>query len=207
MRWETWSLFVVMETMLCLTPGPAVLLVLSQALARGARKSVWSSCGILAANAIYFVLSATSVGALLAASPRLFLALKWLGAAYLIYLGASAFFGKTAVVAAPEAGSPEAKGGRSFLNGLILQLSNPKALVFFTALLPQFIDPHRSVTLQVGILGVTSIVVEFFVLLTYGIIAGKASRFAREPRFATITNRIAGALLAGAGTGLATLGR
>jgi homoserine/homoserine lactone efflux protein len=207
MRWETWSVFVVMETVLCLTPGPAVLLVLSQALARGARKSVWSSCGILAANGLYFLLSATGVGALLAASPRLFLVIKWVGAAYLIYLGVSAFFGKASVLAVPEPGSAGATGGRSFLNGLILQLSNPKALVFFTALLPQFIDPLRPVALQVAILGVTSIVVEFCVLLTYGIIAGKASRFAREPRFATITNRIAGALLAGAGTGLATLGR
>ena len=125
MRWETWSVFVVMETVLCLTPGPAVLLVLSQALARGARKSVWSSCGILAANGIYFLLSATGVGALLAASPRLFLVIKWVGAAYLIYLGASAFFGKTSVLASPEPGSAEATGGRSFLNGLILQISNP----------------------------------------------------------------------------------
>src|ERR1700690_368249 len=102
MNWETWSVFVVMETVLCVTPGPAVLLVLSQALARGARKSVFASLGILAANAFYFLLSAPGGGVLLAGSHNLFLGIKWMGAAYLIYLGVSSFFGKHSIVPMPE---------------------------------------------------------------------------------------------------------
>lgn len=207
MKWETWWVFVVMETVLCVTPGPAVLLVLSQALARGARKSVLATCGILAANAFYFLLSATGVGAVLAASHNLFLAIKWIGAAYLIYLGVSSFFGKHSIVPMPERGSSEISNPRSFANGFILQIANPKALLFFTALLPQFINPRQPVALQVAILGGTSMVVEFFILLGYGILAGKASEIARQPRFATVTNRIAGVLLAGAGAGLAALDR
>ena len=207
MNWETWSVFVVMEAVLCVTPGPAVLLVLSQALARGARKSVFASFGILAANAFYFLLSATGVGVLLAASHHLFLAIKWMGAAYLIYLGISSFFGKHSIVPMPETAAPEMSNRRTFANGFILQVANPKALLFFTALLPQFINPRQPVALQVAILAVTSAVLEFFILLGYGILAGTASEIARQPRFATVTNRIAGVLLVGAGAGLAVLDR
>jgi homoserine/homoserine lactone efflux protein len=107
----------------------------------------------------------------------------------------------------PEAASSGISNPRTFANGFILQVANPKALLFFTALLPQFIDPRQPVALQVAILAVTSAVLEFMILLTYGILAGKASEIARQPRFATVTNRIAGVLLAGAGAGLAILDR
>ena len=72
---------------------------------------------------------------------------------------------------------------RTFLNGFVLQLANPKALVFFVALLPQFIDPHGSVLLQVAVLAVTSVVIEFFVLLAYGALAGRLTSVAARPRF------------------------
>lgn len=207
MSWQTIGLFVAMETVLCLTPGPAVLLILSQALARGARASIWSAFGILAGNTMYFLLSASSLGALLLASYDLFFWVKWLGAAYLVWLGLGAIFGRAEVLAArPAAGPPQARR-RMLLNGFVLQAANPKALLFFTALLPQFVDPHDPVAPQIAVLGGLSVVIELAVLASYGAAAGRVSRFARTPRFARLANGLAGSMLLAAGIGLANLRR
>lgn len=207
MHLQTWLFFVATEAVLSMTPGPAVLYVLSQAIRRGAAKSVWASWGILSANALYFALSATSLGAIIVASYRLFFFIKWIGAAYLICLGISSFFGKSSVIALPE-DSPDARTGPRILrDGFILQAANPKAILFFTAILPQFIDAHHNVVFQVLILGISSILVEFVILFVYGELAGRALSAARNPRYEKITNRIAGSLLIGAGLGLARLRR
>ena len=207
MTWQIWSAFFLVETALCLTPGPAVLLVLSQALTRGAPKAIWSILGILAANTAYFVLSATGIGAVLMASYDLFFAIKWIGAAYLVWLGVSAFLGKSKTISVRAADAQPVHGSRLFLNGFILQMSNPKALVFFTALVPQFINPHVALVPQVAILAATSVFIEFFVQLFYALLAGRAAHLAARPRFARITDRIAGTLLIGAGIGMAALRR
>ncbi len=207
MSFEIWIAFAVTETALCLTPGPAVLLVLSQALTRGTRASLWSNAGILAGNTFYFVLSATGLGALLLASYDVFFAIKWIGAAYLVWLGVSAFFGRSATLSVPVHGAPDRRGPRALADGFVLQVANPKALVFFTALLPQFVDPATSVAPQVAILAITSVVIEFFVLAGYGLLAGRLTGRAIQPRFATLTNRIAGSLLVTAGVGMASLRR
>ena len=204
---DVWAVFAVTEAALCLTPGPAVLLVLSQALTRGARASLWSNAGILAGNTFYFLLSATGLGAILLASYDVFFAIKWLGAAYLVWLGMSAFFGRAATLSVPVGGAPERRGARMLADGFLLQVANPKALVFFTALLPQFIDPARAVPRQVAILAITSVVIEFVVLAGYGALAGRLTGWAIQPRFATLTNRIAGSLLVTAGVGMASLRR
>ncbi len=207
MTWQIWSAFFLVEFALCLTPGPAVLLVLSQALTRGAPRAIWSIGGILAANTAYFILSATGVGAILMASYDLFFAIKWIGAAYLVWLGVSAFLGKSKTLSVRAADAAPVPGARLFLNGFILQMSNPKALVFFTALVPQFINPHAALAPQIAILTVTSLVIEFVVQLFYALLAGRAAHLAAEPRFARITDRVAGTLLIGAGIGMAALRR
>jgi homoserine/homoserine lactone efflux protein len=205
MRWEVWLLFVVTEAVLSMTPGPAVLFVLSQAIQRGPAKSVWATAGILSANVMYFSLSATSLGAVIVASYKLFFLIKWLGAAYLVYLGLRSFFGKASIVSVPESNDGSRTGSRILRDGFFLQAANPKAILFFTAILPQFIDAHRNVVFQILVLGVSSIVVEFFILAAYGQLAGQALATARSPRFEKVTNRIAGSLLIGAGIGLARL--
>jgi homoserine/homoserine lactone efflux protein len=207
MTLQIWLLFVATEAVLSMTPGPAVLYVLSQAIRRGPAKSLWASGGILAANAVYFALSATSLGAVIVASYKLFFVIKWAGAAYLVYLGLRSLFSKTSAISLPESG-PDSRGGQRILrDGFFLQAANPKALLFFTAILPQFIDARSDVVFQILVLGVSSILVEFVILFIYGQLAGRALATARSPRFEKITNRIAGSLLIGAGIGLAGLRR
>ena len=205
MSWHTWWLFLVTETVLSLTPGPAVLLVISQGLKAGGRRSLFSSCGILSANVVYFAVSATGLGALLLASYRIFSVIRWVGAAYLIWLGLRALFGGHSSLAEQVSGKPGPRvaNHRLFTNGFILQASNPKALIFFAAILPQFVSPAEPIARQFALLGVTSVVAEFFVLLSYGMLAGRASALAHQPRFARFADRVAGVLLIGAGLGLA----
>ena len=87
MTLEAWLLFCATETVLCLSPGPAVLLVVSLSLVRGGRAGLHAASGILAVNALWFALSATSLAAILVASWQVFFVVKWAGAAYLVYLG------------------------------------------------------------------------------------------------------------------------
>jgi threonine/homoserine/homoserine lactone efflux protein len=207
MTWQIWLLFVMTEAVLSLTPGPAVLYVLSQAIRRGPGKSVWASWGILSANVLYFTLSATSLGAVIVASYRLFFLIKWLGAGYLVYLGLRSWFARASVLSLPESKEDSRSGPRILRDGFFLQAANPKAILFFTAILPQFIDARHNVALQIFILGISSILVEFVILFGYGQLAGQTLTTARSPRFEKLTNRIAGLLLIGAGAGLARLNR
>jgi threonine/homoserine/homoserine lactone efflux protein len=207
MSGEIWLLFALTETVLCFTPGPAVLLVLSQGLARGTASSLWANLGILAGNTMYFILSASSLGALLVASYDLFALIRWGGAVYLVWLGVTTFRGRSSVLSVAPPGATARGRGRIFANGFVLQAANPKALVFFTALLPQFIDPGGDVVVQVAILALTSVVIEFMVLLGYGALAGRLTVWASRPRLRVLTNRVAGALLVTAGVGTAALRR
>lgn len=197
MTWELWLAFVATEGLLCLTPGPAVLMVIAQGLSRGVPAGLAATLGILAGNTFYFALSATSLGALIAASHELFLIVKWLGAAYLIWLGIAAFRGRSSSLSVNPARPDRLL--RVFANGVALQLANPKALLFFVALLPQFVDPAAPVIPQIAILGVTSVVLEFMALLAYGILASRCSVVVVRSRFAGWTDRLAGSCLIGAG--------
>jgi threonine/homoserine/homoserine lactone efflux protein len=148
------------------------------------------------------------LGAILLASHRIFFLIKWAGAAYLIYLGVKALLSTSRPLANPDVKLPANRSaGRLFADGLILQLSNPKAIVFFAALLPQFIDAKGDLALQVVVLGFTSILIESLVLLGYGFAAGRAMAIACGPRYAKWANRVSGVLLIGAGSGLASLRR
>jgi len=206
-NWDTYWLYVATEAALSLSPGPAVMLVIAYGLAQGARRSVWASLGILSANGLYFALSATGVGALLLASQTVFRAIQWAGAAYLVYLGLAALLGRPSPItvsrSAARGGSPRA----IYLAGLTLQLANPKTLVFFIAILPQFVDPRLPVGAQMVWLAAGSVIPEFFILAGYGFAASRAARMATDPRFARLTDRAAGVLVLAAAAMVLSISR
>jgi homoserine/homoserine lactone efflux protein len=207
MTFKTWLLFLVMESALSLSPGPAVFYVVSQGVRGALRRTLPAAAGILSANGIYFALSATSLGAIIAASSRFFTIAKWIGAAYLIFLGIKALRSAQTTQAVSLGGSSSGSGGDLrgvYLGALTLQLANPKALLFFLALLPQFIDPQKPIVPQMLILAATSMVPEFCILAGYGWLAHRAAH--ASARFGVTGNmnrwlaRVEGAGLLGCAT-------
>jgi threonine/homoserine/homoserine lactone efflux protein len=207
MNWPLWWIYATACFFLDLTPGPAVLLVLGSSLSVGARKALASIAGILIANLLYFALSATSVGALLASSTNIFLVAKWVGASYLFYLGARAMLSSGSLLLDKGSGRKTGSAAERFGIAFLTQASNPKAIVFFAAFVPQFIDAKLPIVRQMVILAVSSTVIEFFVLGGYAFAASRASALTRQPRFAVWTNRAAGALLMTAAVGIALMRR
>jgi homoserine/homoserine lactone efflux protein len=207
MTFKTWLLFLAMETALSLSPGPAVFYVVSQGVRGALRRTLPAAAGILTANGLYFALSATSLGAIIAASARFFTVAKWVGAIYLIYLGIKALRSAGSmhsVALGVEGAGNEGDLRGVYLGALTLQLANPKALLFFLALLPQFIDPSVSVAPQMLILAATSMLPELCILTTYGWLAHRAvhasARFGVTGNMNRWLARIEGAGLLGCAT-------
>jgi homoserine/homoserine lactone efflux protein len=206
MTFEAWALFCTMETLLCLNPGPSALLVMSLALTRGHAAGVRATIGVLAANAVYFIVASTGLVGLHSLSAEAFFVIKWVGAAYLIWLGARMIvrsFRAREAGLSPSVAIPER---RCFWQGFVAQGANPNLLIYFGAILPQFVDPAHPLPGQVAILACSSFFIEFTVLSVYAALAFRAGRRA-APRFGLVAERLGGGLLVAAGAGLASLRR
>jgi len=201
MELDTLLLFLATQIAMALSPGPAVLLTMSQASRHGLRGGAVGGAGIVVGTALWFALSALGLTAVLLASPLAFSAVKWGGAAFLVVLGLRLVFSSDAP-AAREATPVD--GGRLFAQGVMTQLANPKAMIFIGALLPQFIDTARDALPQLALLGAITVVNEYLVLLGYAWLADRGARLAGGQRALRWFDRIAGGLLLGAGAKLAT---
>lgn len=207
MNWETYVLFIVTTGVVCLTPGPAALLVVAQAMSNGLRRSYWAIAGIAVGNAIYFALSATGIAALIVASNTLFSIVKWVGVAYLFYLGISAIRSKATALTVSANPGQSVGGPRAFWQAVVVELSNPKALLYFVALLPQFIDPARPVGMQLLVFGASCIALDTAAYTLYAWVGSKSRRFTANEKFVTASNRAAGGLLMIAGALMAGVKR
>jgi homoserine/homoserine lactone efflux protein len=201
MTLQTWLLFCFTEAVLCFIPGPAVLFVLATALRRGFAPAGVAAAGILAGNTFYFALSATGIAAVILASHAVFSALKWAGAAYLVWLGLRMLLSRAPAHDAVTPRPPD-NPDTIFSRAFIVQAANPKALVFFIALLPQFINPAGSVPWQILVLGISSVLIESLVLSLYAALAARARSIAAT-RFSDSLERVGGACLIAAGARLA----
>lgn len=205
MTLEAWALFCVTEAVLCLNPGPAALVVISQSLTRGHRAGVRATVGVLGANAIYFAFAASGLIALHALSATAFAVIKWGGVAYLVWLGSTTIW-RSFRRAAPRGPLEPPPGGAPLWRGFVAQGANPNLLVYFTAILPQFVDPAARVAPQVAVLACSSFVIEFTVLSVWAVVSGRVGG-AAAPRFHAVVDRLGGALLLGAAAGLARIKR
>lgn len=204
---STWLLYVAAVLVLTITPGPSVLMCISTSVQHGPRKAMIASLGSTSAIACLMLLSMLGLGTVLAASETLFSALKWLGAAYLAYLGVTSLLSKVSSISVPDASHPQARARTLFGRGILVGASNPKALLFFGALFPQFIEPSAPQAVQFLILGLTFICFELFWLAVYALTAARARHWLQQPRRATLFNRATGAVFLLAAGLLATTKR
>jgi homoserine/homoserine lactone efflux protein len=153
----------------------------------------------------YFLLSATSLGAILLASSQLFAVIRWLGAGYLIWLGVRIFQSASLQNTQPDGSSALPAGSSPFFLGFLTQGANPGALLFFTAILPQFIDINFPIGFQMLALGVSSSVIELLVLSLYAATCQTARVWTHRPGIFVWLQRAGGLILVGAGASLAAI--
>ncbi len=163
---DAFLVYLGIQFLIAVSPGPAVLLVVSQGMRHGTGAAAVGAVGIEAGNVCWFTLSALGLGALILASPMLYDLLRWGGAVYLAWLGLTMVWQVRRPLAAMQPVAVERR--RLFRDGLFTQLANPKAVVYFTALLPQFIDPAGSVALQCAVIAACTVIIEIPVFTAYG---------------------------------------
>ena len=196
MAFETWLAFVAASAVLLVIPGPTILLVVSYALGRGWKVAAPVATGVALGDLTAMTLSMLGVGALLASSAALFTALKWIGAAYLVWLGIRLWRAGATLDAEPRT-DPVAPG-RMLAHAWLVTTLNPKSIVFFVAFLPQFIDPTRPFLPQMAVVEATLVTLAFANAFGYAILGARARRLASSPRALRLLNRAGGAALIGA---------
>jgi len=202
MHWTTLGAYIVLDTVLCFIPGPAVMAVIASALSRS-RTGLATACGILTGNFIYFVVSALGIASIILASHAVFVVIKWCGAGFLAYLGIRALLTSLADAQNEILASDPHRLTRGWASGTITQLANPKALVFFVAILPQFIDPHANLVLQIAILGVMGLAVELVVLSIYIAAADRIRKRGISPASRVWAERVGGLFMLGVAASVA----
>lgn len=205
-EWGTLGLFLLAALALVVTPGPAVLYIVTRSIDQGRGAGVASALGIEAGSLVHVVAAAIGISALVASSATAFAVVKYLGAAYLIYMGVRVLISRpeieTRVVRAPRSLL------RIFWQGIAVQVLNPKTALFVLAFLPQFVDPGRgSVITQTVIFGVLMAVIGLFSDLVYAMIAGAAGGFLRRSTvFPRIQRYVSGGVYIGLGATTALMG-
>lgn len=194
MTLTTYLLYVAAVALLILTPGPTMLMCMTNALNHGPRKAMTSVAGSVSAVLCVMLLSAMGLGALLATSEAAFTVAKVLGAAYLMYLGIKTFRSDAAVFDATAQPVPIARQRSFFLRGFLVGASNPKAVLFFAAFFPQFLNPAAPFAPQFAILAATFMAFEFAVLAACALGVSRVAPLLRSSRAVRWFNRISGGL-------------
>ncbi|MEM9788463.1 MAG: LysE family translocator [Pseudomonadota bacterium] len=184
-------------------PGPATLLTVARATTSGTKVGIATGAGITAGDFLHTVMAVVGISAIIAASAALFTVVKYLGAAYLVYLGLKALFEKVA----PDLGQGRIPitAPQAFRQAILAELLNPKTALFFLAFLPQFVVPEAgNVVLQLTILGAVFALIGFFSTVVYSVAAGGLGRFLRRnPTVLKWQGKVVGSIYCALGVRLA----
>ncbi|GAA0578541.1 LysE family translocator [Caenispirillum bisanense] len=209
MSWDMWLVFVPATFLINLSPGPNNLLAMNNGVRFGFAAAMAGGLGRLPAFAALIGLTVVGLGALLATSVTAFVVLKWVGAAYLVYLGVKLWRAPVTdeTVAAETGPQGRRLGLHLATREFMIAASNPKAILVFTAFFPQFLDPAQPAWPQLLSLGAVFLVLEMVALAVYAASGGGLGRFMTSGRGRRIINRISGTALIGAGVALAATRR
>lgn len=203
---QVWLAFVAATVVLLMIPGPTIILVLTYALTQGRKVAVASAAGVAFGDLVAMTASLAGLGALVLTSATLFTAIKWIGAAYLVWMGIgmirSAGASKLAVTKAPAL-----PAAHIFRNATLVTALNPKSILFFIAFVPQFIRPDAPLLAQFAILIATFVGLAFINALLYAVLADRLRSTIRKPAVLGWMTRAGGAVLIAMGLATATLRR
>ena len=204
MTLHVWLGFLLAAILIAVSPGPGAAVSMSTGLRYGYASALRVIGGLQSALLIQVGIVAIGLGALLTTSALAFDIVRLLGAAYLIWLGLQKWRAPVAEIDEnQDVGRPE----KLFVEGLLVNLTNPKAIVFIAALTPQFIDPAQPQWPQFVIIGLTMCGVDTIVMSGYALLASKLRRWLHDPKSLRAQNRFFGGIFVGAGALLAASGR
>ena len=199
---ELFLAFVLITGVLLITPGPIVTLVIATGATRGVRAALVTVAGTTVGNALLLAFIAFGLSWVLAKSVLLFEAVRWAGAAYLVWLGVQAWRS-----AGREAEAPAPPGRVHFGRGVLVALSNPKTIAFFTAFLPQFVDPTLPARFQLTAMCAVSVLMAAVTDSGWAIAAGLGRAWFVKPSRARLLGRVSGGVLIGGGVWLSLVRR
>nr|WP_272212902.1 LysE family translocator [Marinicella sp. W31]MDC2878830.1 LysE family translocator [Marinicella sp. W31] len=202
-----WLTFVAASTALLFIPGPTVLLVLSYALGQGRRVALATVAGVALGDFIAMTASLAGLGALVLTSAKLFLVLKWVGAAYLVYLGTRLFKSTGPSEAVSASANAPLAARRVFFHAMGVTALNPKSIAFFIAFVPQFIAPETPLLPQFAILTATFVGLGAINALAYALMADRLRIKLTSPKISSLLPRLGGSALIAMGITTATLRR
>ena len=203
MTFESWAAFTAASAVLLIIPGPTVLLVVSYALGQGWRTVLPMTVGVALGDFTAMTLSMLGLGALLATSATLFTILKWVGGAYLVYLGIRLWRAGGTLDAAPR--TDVVSAAKMLGHAWLVTALNPKSITFFVAFLPAFLDPQADFLTQMLVFETTFLLLAFANAFGYALVAARARGFVANPRAIGVVNKVGGGLLIGAGAATVTL--
>ncbi len=205
MSLETWLAFAGATIVILAIPGPTILLVVSYALGHGRKTALTTATGVALGDFVAMTASMVGLGALLAASADIFTILRWIGGAYLVYLGIKLW--RAPVQTGPISDNdnlPEHRPHRIMMHAFIVTALNPKSIVFFVAFVPQFIDHTSPFLPQMMVMEATFVALAALNAIGYALLADKARTFIRKASVQKAVNRTGGTLLISAGAVTAT---